>query len=157
MRRQGRQPSTRLLTAETISAPPEIAGHLIIPAGAPLIHIARLRLADGHPVYYESRHLSQSLCPDLLNEDLESASIHRLIVHKYGIPLVRMTHTVEVGCLTESQAALLQTEPQTTAFYVDRLTYTERGGQKIPVVWYQAIYREDNYHISAISKTSSES
>lgn len=152
MRRQERQPSSQVLTAEVIPATSEIAARLEIPVGEPVIHIIRLQLADGHPVVHEIRYLAQKLCPDLLNDDLENTSLHWLLIHKHGIPLVRMTHTVEAGALSSSQAKLLQAEAGATAFFVDRLTYTEKNSLKFPAVWYQAIYREDNYHIRAQSK-----
>jgi GntR family transcriptional regulator len=152
MRRQERQPTSQVLTAEIIPAATEVASHLEIPVDEPVIHIARLQLAEGQPVVHEARYLAQSLCPDLLNDDLESTSIHWLLIQKHGIPLVRMTHTVEAGSLSQAQSELLQAEPGATVFFVDRLTYTEKNGQKIPAVWYQAIYREDNYHIRAQSQ-----
>jgi GntR family transcriptional regulator len=152
MRHQERQPSSQVLTAEVIPATSDIATRLEIPVDEPVIHIVRLQLADGQPVIHETRFLAQTLCPDLLNDDLETASIHWLLVHKHGVPLVRMTHTVEAGALSSSQAKLLQAAPGATAFFVDRLTYTEKNGQKIPAVWYQAIYREDNYYFHAQSQ-----
>lgn len=152
MRRQERQPTSQVLAAEVIPATPEVAARLEISVNGPVLHIIRLQLADGQPVIHETRYLAQSLCPDLLNDDLETTSIHWLLIHKYGIPLVRMTHTVEASSLSEAQSELLQTEPGATAFFVDRLTYTEKDGQKFPAVWYQAVYREDNYHIRAQSQ-----
>jgi GntR family transcriptional regulator len=152
MRRQERQPTSRVLAAEIIPATFEMAERLAIAVDEPVIHIVRLQLADGQPVVHEARFLAQSLCPDLLNDDLEGSSIHLLLIQKHGIPLVRMTHTVEAGSLSQAQSELLQTEPGATAFFVDRLTYTEKNGQKIPAVWYQAIYRGDNYHFRAQSQ-----
>ena len=152
MRRQERQPTSQVLTAEIIPATLEIATRLEIPVDESVIHIVRLQLADEQPVVYETRYLAQTLCPDLLNDDLETTSIHWLLVQKHGIPLVRMTHTVEAGSLSQAQSELLQTVPGATVFFVDRLTYTEKNGQKIPAVWYQAICREDNYHIRAQSQ-----
>ena len=149
MRRQNRQPSTKILTAEVIPATPEVAGRLELTVGEPVIHVVRLRLADGQPVAYEKRNMAYSLCPHLLDENLQATSIHRLLTHKYQISLVRMVHTVEVGRLTTKQAELLQTRAGVTAFFVDRLTYTEKDGRKYPAVWFWAIYREDNYNIRA--------
>ncbi len=154
MRRQDRQPSSRVLAAEVIPAVPEVAHRLEIAVEEPVLHIVRLQLVDGQPMIHETRHLAQSLCPDLLNDDLEFTSIHWLLIEKYGIPLVRMTHTVEAGCLSEIESKLLRAEAGATAFFVDRLTYTEKSGEKFPAVWFQAIYREDNYHIDAHSQKS---
>ena len=154
MRRQDRLPSSRVLAAEIIPATLEVSKRLAIAAGEPVLHIVRLQLADNQPVIHETRYLAQSLCPDLLTNDLEITSIHWLLIQKYGIPLVRMTHTVEAGHLSAAESELLQAEPGATAFFVDRLTYTEKNSKKIPAVWYQAIYRQDNYQLRAQSQRS---
>jgi GntR family transcriptional regulator len=148
MVRQNRQPSTRVLVMEKMPASPTVANRLDLDPDTPVFHIQRLRLADGQPVALETRYLAQSLCPDLLNEDLNTQSLHGLFVNKYHIPLVRMEHVVEVRPLSAELAPLLKATPETSAFYVDRVTFTEKsGGGKMPAVWFQAIYREDNYYI----------
>ena len=149
MRRQGRVPTTKLLRAEEIAAPANVAERLQLPVGSPVLHIVRLRLADGQPVAYETRHLAAALCPTLLEHDLEEESIHWLLVSHYQIPLVRMTHTVEIQVLTAPQAEMLQVQAGTRAFFVDRLTYTTAQDQKVPAVSFQAIYRQDNYDVQA--------
>jgi len=147
--RQNRNPSTQLLTAELLPAAPDQAKRLQIPESSPVIHIARLRLADKQLVAYEERYLAQHLCPQLLEDDLENHSIHWLLVHKYQIPLVRLEHTVEIGRLSEAQAEHLKAAPHSDALFIDRLTFTEKDGIRSPAVWYQAIYREDRYSMEA--------
>jgi GntR family transcriptional regulator len=152
MRRQRRVPSTRLLTSQFGPASAEVAERLSIESGTPVFHIKRLRLADAQPVVIESRYLAKSLCPDLLGEDLEKASLHWLFLKKYNIPLVRMEHIVELKPLSGEAATLLQVprQAETTdmAFHVDRLTFTtDSAGSPIPAVWFQAIYSESNYYI----------
>jgi GntR family transcriptional regulator len=149
MRRQGRSPATRLITATVTPASPEVAARLTLAPDEPVFHIVRLRLADGQPVAHETRYLARSLCPELLTESLATVSIHRLLIDKYQVPMVRMTHTVEAGQLSAATAALLQARPGTPAFFVDRLTYTVRQQARRPAVWFQAVYREDTYNIGA--------
>jgi GntR family transcriptional regulator len=146
MRRQDRQPDTRLLSAETVPASEEVARRLELNQGEPCIHIVRLRLADNQPVAQETRYLAYSLCPSLLEDDLEAESIHSLLIHKYHIPLIRTAHTIEAHILSSKEAQLLQVKPRTAAFFVDRLTYTTDEHGERPAVWYQAIYRGDEYH-----------
>jgi GntR family transcriptional regulator len=149
MQQQHRRPSTRLLTAEIIPATPEVAGRLALPRREPVIYISRLRLADDQPVVYETRHLAQTLCPNLVDDDLENESIHWLLIHKYGLPMIRTVHTMEAHILTSEEAELLEVEPGAAAFFVDRLTYTVHDTEERPAVWYQALYRGDEYHFKA--------
>jgi GntR family transcriptional regulator len=154
MRRQNRIPTSHVLKAVTLPAPSVVAERLAIKTGEPAIHIVRLRLADSQPVVYEERYLAHSLCPQLMDEDLAENSIHTLIVFKYGVPLVKMTHTVEAGLLTAEQAAHLQANPGDNAFFVDRLTFTEVDGTRFPAVWFQGIYREGYFDLKAKLQTS---
>lgn len=148
MRRQNRQPSTRVLVNEVVPASAEVAQRLGIRKETAVFHIQRLRLANGQPVAVETRYLAHSLCPQLANEDLERQSLHWLFVQKYKIPLVRMEHVVEVREVGEKTAVLLKAPSDSNAFHVDRLTYTTNGdGERVAAVWFTAVYREDNYYI----------
>jgi len=149
MRRQGIVPETQVLASEVVPADVVTAQRLELEEGEPVIHIERLHLANGSPILYDQRLLAQSLCPDLLAEDLASASIHELLIEKYRIPLLRTVHIMEVHLLDEQEAALLKTEPGTPAFFVDRLTYTTGPEGERPAVWYRALYRGDAYHFRA--------
>ena len=149
MRRQNRVPRTEVLVKTAVIPPPSIAQKLELTPDAHTIHIVCLRLADNQPVLHETRYLAQSLCPTLLDEDLENNSIHALLVNKHQIPMVKMSHTVEAGQLSSEQADLLQVKPGTNAFFIERLTTTEKDGVRFPAVWYTGIYLENHYDIRA--------
>ena len=149
MRRQNRMPITKVLLKTAVIPPPHITHLLELTPDTPTIHIVCLRLADNQPVLHETRYLAQSLCPTLLDEDLEHNSIHALLVNKHQIPMVKMSHTVEAGQLSAAQAELLQTKPGTNAFFIERLTYTEKNSIRFPAVCYNGIYLENNYDIRA--------
>lgn len=146
MRQRGLEPSTRLLNLEVIPASAEIATRLQIPVEEKVIKISRLRLASGRPMAYETRHLAYDLCPQLVGEDLEHQSIHSLLIDKYDIPLIRACHTVEARVLSEEEAKLLEVEPGSAGFFIDRVTYTTHDR---PGTWYQALYRGDEYRFTA--------
>jgi GntR family transcriptional regulator len=146
MQQRGLEPGTRLLSREVIPADEKIAAALQIPVKAPVIKISRLRLANGRPMAYETRYLAYDLCPQLMGEDLEQQSIHSLLIDKYGIPLIRACHTIEARVVSEQEAKILEVEPGSACFFIDRITYTthERPGS-----WYQALYRGDEYRFIA--------
>ncbi|RME80536.1 MAG: UTRA domain-containing protein, partial [Caldilineae bacterium] len=89
MLQQGRQPDTVVLRADVQPADERIATRLQLPTGEKVFHIERLRRADGQPGAYETRYLAVALCPRLLEEDLSHDAIHRLLIDKYRIPLLR--------------------------------------------------------------------
>jgi GntR family transcriptional regulator len=149
MRQQHHKPGTRLLKLEVKPASKEIAARLNITTGDKIIHIVRLRLADKRPVIYETRYLAYALCPELVHDDLENESIHSLLIHKYHLPMIRTEHIIEIRPISAKQARLMEVSPDTMAFYVDRLTYTTTERGERPAVWYQAIYRGDEYQFRA--------
>jgi GntR family transcriptional regulator len=146
MKDRGLEPATQVLRLGTIAASAEIADRLEILEGEEVIESARLRLADGQPMAYEVRYLALTLCPGLLDEDLENQSIHRLLIDKYNIPLTRASHTIEARVLSNDEANLLKVEPGAAGFFVDRVTYAV---QDTPVTWYRTLYRGDEYRFTA--------
>lgn len=146
MRQRGREPSTRLLRLRSFPANEEIAARLNLNKEEMVIEIARLRLADGIPMAYETRHLAYRLCPQILEDDLEQNSVHSLLIDKYNIPLMRASHSIEARVLSEVETKLLQVKPGSAGFVVDRITYTSDNQ---PVTWYRTIYRGDEYRFTA--------
>jgi len=146
MHQRGKTPGARLLQRKVIPASHKIATDLGLPTGQEVIEIVRLRLGDGQPIAIETRHLAYQVCPGLLDEDLENQSIHSLLIDKYNIPLIRARYTIEARVLTHQEAELLQVQPGSAGFFINRITYTlnER-----PVTRYQIVYRGDEYTFSA--------
>ena len=145
-----RQPNqTRNLILEVLPANTEVAARLELNAGEPIIHAVQIQLMNGTPILLEERYLAQSLCADLVNEDIETQSLHWLLIHKYKLPLVRVTHTIEARSATESVAEALNVGVGSPIFFVDRLTYTTHNDSVRPAVWYRAQCRGDYYQFKA--------
>jgi len=140
IRRRGQTPSTRLLTRATEPATAEVAARLRVAARSPTIRLVRVRLADGVPLVYETRLLAVETCPELLAEDVESQSVHRLLRERYHIPLVRVELAITRAPLLDEVAECL-----TMAFYLDRVTYQ---AETVPVTLFQAFYRSDHVDLA---------
>ena len=143
MRSVGRLPSTEVLAAEEITAGLH-ATRLGLKKSDTVVHIKRLRLADGVPMAVEERVLSPDLCPGLLGEDLVHQSLHWLIAVRYALPLARLEHTVDKSRSTPEVAELLGIAPGDSVLAIERLTFTEDAtGTRRPAVWFQSFHRED--------------
>lgn len=147
MTRMGRIPSARVLGATRAPAGAEATGRLAVPDATECFEIRRLLLADDEPVAVESRTLPVTLCPDLLDQDLAQPSIHWLLTVTFGIPLIKVDHTVEIGEVGPEAAAELDTDASDSAYRIDRLTYTSGPDGPTPAVWYRSIHRGDAYAI----------
>jgi GntR family transcriptional regulator len=145
-----RQPNqTRKLALEVLPASAEVAARLEVNVGKPIIHAVQLQLLNDTPILLEERYLAQSLCPDLVNDDIETQSLHWLLIHKYKLPMVRVTHTIEARSASPSVAEGLNISVGSPIFFVDRLTYTTHGDGVQPAVWYRAQCRGDYYQFKA--------
>jgi GntR family transcriptional regulator len=129
----------QVLAQEVVPAPLDIAERLRLSPGTAVIHIARLHLADGRPIAHTRRYLPESLCPSLINEDLTTQSVHRLLVANSELPLLRAEIELEAHSLTLEEADLLMAALGTSAIVVNRLTYTAPNR---PAVWYRGIFRD---------------
>lgn len=154
MKAQNRVPSTETLAFETIPVTESLSNKLELPTNADVIYIAQMRFASGLPIVYEQRYFDKSYCPDLSEDMLAEYTLHWLLVEKYQIPLVRLTHTIERSNLADDMFKRFQVTEPVPIFHVDRLSYTERKDEIVPVVWYQALYRADEYQFHAQFHTS---
>ena len=76
-----RVPESRVLTAEPLAAPAEVARMLALPDGAEAIKLSRLRLFDGSPILFEEIWLPRQPFAALL--DLAPADFGDLIYPLY--------------------------------------------------------------------------
>ncbi len=144
-RRKGWEPSTRLVRAHVVPADASTSHVLRVDEGTSIIKIVRVHCANGEPVVYEVRQLVYNLCPQLLEEDLEHASVHELLIYKYHIPLVKARFTIHAITLTDEAATLLNVKEGSPGFAVERLTF--RTGQEPAVRMYQ-LWRGDKFYFT---------
>lgn len=151
---QNRIPRTQTLLFETIPASSVIAEKLDILLDSNIIHIVQLRLSSGQAIVYEERFFAKALCPDITEEIVAQNPIHRILIDTYKIPLIRLSHSIEVSELPDDKFTLFKVDEAVAVFSVDRLSFTKRDGKIHPAVWYQALYRADEYQFQAQFQTS---
>jgi GntR family transcriptional regulator len=109
MRRTGRVPSSRILTRVVRPATAPEAASLGIPRQQPVLHLRRLRQADGQPIALESAVLIEACADAVMSADLEHGSLHETL-GRAGIVLRRGTGTISAATATAEDAALLDIE-----------------------------------------------
>src|SRR2546428_12122343 len=97
MRRQGRAPSSRLLGRALRSPTREEAARLQLKDSEKVLWLKRIRLADGHPIAIESTRLHRRTASAVLAADLQSDSLHAVLVR--------------AGCLPTKGRATIDAEP----------------------------------------------
>ena len=102
--------------------PPTIARRLAYDGMTVLAR--RLHCFDDQPVRYEIRHLRGDLCGSVLFEDLETVSIHEILVNRLDLPLTRVWQRITAETLDARTAEILEKPVGQAAFHILRTTYT---------------------------------
>ena len=142
---RGLRPSSRLLGADLLPAPIELAHALDISPGSELVRIRRLRLADGQHLAIETSHLPHARCPGLLEHDLEKHSLYQLLHDRYGLDLATAKQTIEAAAPTEEERELLEMPVGVPVLRIHRFTSTRAG---VVCEFVQSAYRGDRYQLN---------
>jgi GntR family transcriptional regulator len=115
--------ATEVLEVRLVSDPSEDVVRKLNDARQ-IIRVRRIHFYDDKPVRYEIRHLRGDLCAGILWENLQEASIHDLLVDKYGLPLTKAWQKITAVTMPPKIAALFKEPVGYPAFYIERITYT---------------------------------
>jgi len=142
MRLRGWQSSARVTGFHTERAPAALATRLGLSAGA-LVHVlGRVRLADQLPVAVQRAYVPALLFPDLESHDFQHESLYEVFERDYGVKPATATEVYRASKLTDEEAELLEAEPDSPAFRVERLT-TDSTGRRVELV--KSVVRGDRY------------
>lgn len=154
MRALGLQPGSRILSAETVPAPAEVASRLRVEVGAPMFNLRRLRLADGLPVAVEEVWLSREQFPGVDKIDFASSSLYQTLRERYGIRVSRADEVLEARAVSRREAELLEIPRRSSVLVISRTLWNVDGQ---PVETAHSVYRGDRYRaVLAIPATAVE-
>jgi GntR family transcriptional regulator len=142
MRREGRTPSSRILLATLRAATPAETARLVLPTGADVVAVERVRLADGVPVAVERAVFPGALAA-LLSADLATGSLHAAVT-ALGHRPARGTATLTAAAATRTEARLLDVRAGAPLLVERRLILDERD---TPVELTESKYAGDRYHL----------
>lgn len=154
MRALGLRPGSRILSAETVPAPVEVASRLHVEVGAPMFNLRRLRLADGLPVAVEEVWLSRVQFPGVDKIDFASSSLYQTLRERYGIRVSRADEVLEARAVSRHEAELLEVPRRSSVLVISRTLWNVDGK---PVETAHSVYRGDRYRaVLAIPATAVE-
>jgi GntR family transcriptional regulator len=113
---------TKVLEARLVDPPRDVAAKL--ETEEPVIILKILNYFDDVPVRYSVRRLRADLCAGILDENLEEASIHDILINKFNLPMTRITQSLTAIGLSEDLAPLFEALPGHPVFYFQRLAYS---------------------------------
>jgi len=142
MRARGMQPGSVVLEHEVIPAGVIIARQLELEPNAPVLHIHRLRTADGEPMALERVYLPAERFPGLEVADLTDASLYDVLSERWGAEVAVADQWVMAIRLSDREARLLDVPPVQPGLLCQRVTRDVAG---TVVEYSRALYRGDRY------------
>ena len=142
MRAQGMEPTSRVLVLDMVPADDVLAHWLSVRPGARLVHLERLRLADGEPMAIERTYLSAARFPRLRQHLVRLGSLYAALDSEYGVRPVEAEETIETALASPEEAALLGVDTGLPLLLLSRHSLDAEGE---PVEYVRSVYRGDRY------------
>ncbi len=146
MRAQGRQPSSKLLEISEDPADIDLARLLAIRAGAKVLRMHRLRLADNEPMAIETTHLPLSRFRGLRRYVSSGGSLYQVLRERFGVEMGHAEETIETALASPEEAELLGADVGLPMLLLSRHSFDSSGN---PVEWVRSVYRGDRYKFVA--------
>lgn len=138
---QGKEPQTKVLEFETVEASEALAEDLGVGLTGPVLHIRRVRLADGGPIAILDNHL---LDPSGINRyELEHVGLYD-VLRRRGTTLRVARQLVSARAATADEAILLDVAPGSPVLTLGRTAY-DHDGSVVEIG--RHVYRPDRHSI----------
>jgi DNA-binding GntR family transcriptional regulator len=139
--RSGQNPTTKVLMHELTTADETVAHELNITSGANVVHLVRLRYADGEPLALMRNWLPVEVASSFTVEQLEAGGLYGLF-RASGIHTRIASQRIGARLATTDEAGPLQVRKGAPLLTAERTTYDDNGRA---VEFGRHIYRADKY------------
>ncbi len=146
MRAQGREPSSKLLEISEIPAEADLARLLAIRAGAKVLRLHRLRLADGEPMAMETTHLPLGRFRGLRRYVSGGGSLYQVLRERFDVEMGHAEETIETALAGPHEAELLGADVGMPMLLLSRHSFDT---DEKPFEWVRSVYRGDRYKFVA--------
>jgi GntR family transcriptional regulator len=142
MVRRGMVPSSTVLTFGRVDATVQLGRQLATEPGSPLVHLKRLRLADGTPMSVERLWLPERLVPGLADGPAPD-SVYATLSLKFGLSPDWGEDVIEAAVADSEVSAALQVKVGSPVLHIERRSY---AGVEV-IAYSVSIYRADRYQL----------
>jgi GntR family transcriptional regulator len=133
-------PTSRLEAFAVAPAGARIARRLGTTPGEPIIELRRLRLAGERPFCVETSYVPRVIAPELTADDLDGASLYRVLEERYGVVPHRADETIGLGRASPDEAASLGLEPGAPVLLLRAVVFDARD---VPMEYLVSINHPD--------------
>ena len=145
VRQQGLVPGRRVVAFEQITADATLSAELRIEAGAQVLHLERLLLADDERVGIESTYLPVERFPVLMAEFDPSTSLYAHL-RSIGVVFAEADERIETVLASPREVLLIGTSPALPMLLLNRITRDPAGR---PIERVRSLYRGDRFSFTA--------
>lgn len=140
----GLAPSSRILRKVVVPAYGGVASRLGLDAGAPVLWLESLRLADGRPICVISHFLPQARIGEAL-DDYVGGSLHGHLATRLGLRLKRIESVVSASLPQGDDASLLAMPHNLPVLRVKSVNVCEADG--VPIEYALTRFRADRIQL----------
>ena len=145
MRQRGMKPSSKLLLQAVVESTDELMQRLKLEVSDRVLHLRRLRLADGAPMALEESHIPLRQFPGLERIDFAKHSLYKALRERYGLHVGYADEIIEALPATREESELLNIQKKASVLSITRVIMTT---QESPVEFACSRYRGDRYRAS---------
>lgn len=138
-----RNPESKVLLNQVVLPHPAVAAKLLVPTHEPVLHLRRLRMADGEPLAILDNFLPYRL-RDVGNTDLSVGSLYHAM-RAAGVRMKVANQRIGARQGTTKECSLLNEPSPSPMVTMERLTHDDSGK---PAEWAQHVYRASKYEFS---------
>jgi len=146
MRERGMQPGSHTLLTRLVPATADLVARLEVQPDHGVLHVRRLRTADGAPMAVEDLHVPSDLVPGLRGADLEGVSFYELLASRYGLNIDAGIQSAEAVLVVAADAECLQVPAGAPAFLFERVSRLASGRV---IEYVRSVYPGSRYRIVA--------
>jgi GntR family transcriptional regulator len=139
---RGLKPASRLLELGYVKADRELSVRLEITAGARVLRIERLRMADGEPMAIERSHLAARKFPRLREHLASGESLYAVLAERYDVHLAEAEETIETVLAEPPSASILAVDVGSPLLRLSRHSFDADGR---PIEYVRSLYRGDRF------------
>lgn len=121
----GMIPNSRILRSEVIPASEEVAGHLLIDEGSPVLELERLMYVNDHPLFYDIAHFPLIRFPDLEKKIAMDESTYKTLSKEYQTEIISNDKIIDVIGATTEYAKLLECDVGANLFRILKIAFDE--------------------------------
>lgn len=126
MHSQGISTSAKVISLTREKVTSSQAKYLLIPPGAEVFVLKRIRYANGVPIMLDSSRIPVTLTPDIDSIDFEQNSLYEVLEKKYNIHVSHAKEIFEPVIINKQESIYLAVDENSPAIMLDRVAFSSK-------------------------------